>query len=227
MTKQQIKRRIERAVAKLAEVRQRATTGLVPESLTAGKLYEAHVLSVILEKMVTQEGMRVRLRPGNGQNGTRICLRSKGGPITEEFPHFDLVRGMQVIGEVWTDIEFLSLSYTRIGNGRPLTPGDYHELDIVVVSRAVRGRPTPDDILLGVECKNTTYGKDMLRQILGVRRELSFVADIGPTAFRNWPRRRIAAYPPSCLVVFATDQDAKNFEEPGKMFGIDFYHETL
>jgi len=227
MTKQQIKRRIEDAIAKLAKVRAAATSGLVPSSLKEGKLYEAHVLAVILGKMVTTERLSVTLKYGKTKKGARIALRSKGGKIADAFPHFELSKGGNVVAEVWTDIEFLSLSYFKEGKGRALTPGDYHELDIVVVTPGTRGYPNPEQILLGVECKNTNYGKDMLRQILGVRRELSLLHSPLPTFFGKWPQVSVRAKPPSCLVVFCTDVNAKNFEAPGKMFGIEFIHETI
>src|SRR5438046_9482 len=140
MTKQQIKRRIERAIAKLANIRTAATTGLVPPSLKDGKLYEAHVLTCILEKAVNDEGLKVVFRPGNNVRA-RLTLRSSGGPITDNYPHFDLVRNGRVIGEVWTDIEFLSLSFCRSAIPRPITAGDCHELDILVVEPGIRGMP--------------------------------------------------------------------------------------
>lgn len=227
MTKEQIKRKIERAVARLAGIRANEVAGLVSGNFADGKLYEAHVLAYILEKMVKEEGLRVIFRPGADGPRTRIALRSKGGPLVERFPHFDLIREGVVVGELWTDIEFYALSFTLKTAARAPTPGDFHELDLIVVKPNTRGKPFPDDILLGVECKDMSYGKDKLRQVLGVRRELSYYADPKRTAFRNWPRSRVKADPPSCLLVFCSYGDAKNFEEPGKVFGIDFIHETM
>jgi hypothetical protein len=226
MTKQQIKRRIERCIGILAKVQQKAVTGLVPQSLTDGKLYEAHVLTCLLEKMVTQEGLTITFRPGKGQKLPRVKLRSKGGALSDAFPHFDLSRNGSAFGELWTDIEFLTFSFVQSGR-QSLTPGDFHELDLMIVQPATRGRPRPKQILLGVECKNTPYGKDFLRQILGVRRELSLLQQNKRTAFNAWPQTRVPAEPASCLVVYATDSNVMNFSEPGKMFGIHFQHEPL
>ena len=82
-------------------------------------------------------------------------------------------------------------------------------------------------MLIGVECKNPTYRKDMLRGLLGVRRELSYLYDPTPTPFRAWPRPVVPAIPPSCLLAFATDPRVTDFAAPGEVFGIDFLHEPL
>jgi hypothetical protein len=228
MTKEDIKRRIEGAIAALANVQTKGTQGLIPPSMTDGKLYEAHILAFVLEKMATREGFTVVFRAGRKSRGNRVALRSKGGPISGAFPHFELIRGGNIVAEVWTDIEFLALSYVEEGGGRAETRGDRHELDIVIVEPNVRRRPRPAEVFLGVECKNTKYEKHMIREILGVRRELSYyTGKRESTFFRVWPRASVSVHPPSCLAVFATDSDISDFQEPGKMFGIDFIHERL
>jgi hypothetical protein len=79
--------------------------------------------------------------------------------------------------------------------------------------------------LLGVECKNTGYSKDLLRSILGVRRELSYITDRPrPTAFAQWPHATVHANPPSCLLVYSTDPKVKSYASPGDVFEIDFFH---
>jgi len=108
-----------------------------------------------------------------------------------------------------------------------LTSGDYHELDILIVDAGSSGRPRYDQIWLGVECKNTGYGKELLREILGVRRELSLLTDAKFTRFQNWPRMTVPANPPSCLMVYSSDEDVMDYAAPGLMFGIDFVHEPM
>jgi hypothetical protein len=105
--------------------------------------------------------------------------------------------------------------------------GDYHELDILVVGAGTTGRPRHDQIWLGVECKNTGYEKGLLKEILGIRRELSLLTDWQPTKFARWPRASVRATPPSCLLVYSTDEDVADYSAPGNTFGIDFIHEAM
>ncbi len=217
-----LKRRIEAAIRRYAQASSSRAYSLVPNSLTSGKLYEAHVLSLVLERLYQDENFRIVL-----MNSTFVPLKSSPGPINPAYPHFDLIRRSSKIAELWTDIEFLTLSYDRSGGLATPTPGDYHELDIVVVDPGSTGRPPHRSIWLGVECKNTGYNKDLLRSILGVRRELSLLQDDRPTHFSKWPRQMVPADPPSCLIVYSTDSAVLSYTAPGGVFGIDFFHEPI
>jgi hypothetical protein len=66
----------------------------------------------------------------------------------------------------------------------------------------------------------------LLREILGVLRELSFLHVPVPTRFVKWPRSNVPADPPSSLPVFCTDASVSNYADPGDVFGIDFIHEV-
>jgi len=217
-----LKRRIEAAIRRYAQASSHKAYSLVPSSLTSGKLYEAHVLSLVLKRLNQDENFRIVL-----MNSTFVPLKSAPGPINPSYPHFDLFQRGSKVAELWTDIEFLSLSYDRSGGSAKPTPGDYHELDIVIVEPGSTGRPTHKSIWLGVECKNTGYNKDLLRSILGVRRELSLLQDDRPTNFANWPRSMVPADPPSCLIVYSTDSAVLSYTAPGRIFGIDFFHEPI
>jgi hypothetical protein len=105
--------------------------------------------------------------------------------------------------------------------------GDYHELDLAITDSGVSGRPSHSQIWLGVECKNTGYTKGLLKEILGIRRELSLLQNDRPTRFNSWPRTSVPAEPPSCLLVYSTDAAVNNYSSPGSVFGIDFYHEPI
>jgi hypothetical protein len=218
---QHIKNKITAALSKYAAISKAEATTLLPGSLTSGKLYEAHILSRLCEKLVVSEGCQLTL-----VGGTNVKLRTSPGPITARFPHIEVRRSGSLVGEVWTDIEFLSLSYSHVAPRTP-TQGHYHELDIVMVEPGATGRPAHDEILLGIECKNTGYAKSLLREILGVRRELSLLTSPQPTAFKHWPTTSVPAKPPSCLVVYSTDPAVANFSAPGKIFGIEFIHDPL
>jgi hypothetical protein len=218
----ELKRRIEAAIRRYAQASSPRAYSLVPNSLTSGKLYEAQVLSVVLKRLHEDEDFRIVL-----MNSTFIPLKSAPGPINPRYPHFDLFQHGTKVAELWTDIEFLALSYDRSGGSAPPSPGDYHELDIVVIDPGLSGRPPHQTIWLGVECKNTGYTKNLLKGILGIRRELSLLDHRHPTHFSKWPRQMVPANPPSCLVVYSTDPAVLNYASPGEVFGIDFFHETI
>lgn len=219
MNAAQMKQRIDQ----ILQAHLPGAAALVPSSATAGKLYEAYVLGLLARDLRHRENLQLLL-----VGGSTLVLKTGGGPINQAYPHIQVYRAGVHIGTIWTDIYFSTLSYLRTGVGRFITSGEFHELDIVMTRPGTRGRPTPLDLLLGVECKNTsTYEKKHLREILGVRRELSYLSGNGPTAFTHWPRSNVPANPPSCLLVYATDANVLNFAVPGDVFGINFFHEPL
>jgi len=217
-----IKKRIEDAIRRYARASSSRAYSLVPTALTSGKLYEAHVLSKVLEHLHIDENYRIIL-----VNSNLIPLKSGGGPINPKYPHFDLMLRGKKVAELWTDITFLTLSYSHAARSATQM-GDYHELDIVIVDPGITGRPTHRNIWLGVECKNTSaYTKELLKSILGIRRELSLLADDQSTHFSNWPRASVPANPASCLLVYSTDPAVLNYASPGDVFGIDFVYEPI
>lgn len=221
LTPSQVKSRIDRILRQYQSAGG-APSSLLPPALTAGKLYEAWVLCSILDRFRLAEGYSVLLR-----QATRISLKSSPGPINRAYPFFELAALNRPTVEVWTDVEFMALSHAQRSHGAFPTLGDYHELDIVAVPIGTNGRPRNDNILLGVECKNTGYSKDLLRGVLGVRRELSLLSDPIATHFLSWPRSTVPADPPSCLMVYSTDPAVMRYASPGDMFGIDFVHDPL
>jgi hypothetical protein len=222
MTREEIRRQLQDVFRRHLGASSATTQGLVPQSLLAGKLYEAYILSRVVEHLATRESFSLTL-----VGGTKVQLKSSGGPVNRNYPRIELRRAGSCVAEVWTDIHFLSLSYCSTDVGRAITKGDFHELDIVIVVAGVTGYPRYDEVWLGVECKNTGYEKSMLREILGIRRELSLLADAQPTRFRSWPRTTVPASPASCLLVYSTDANVADYSAPGKKFGIDFVHEEM
>ncbi|MEW5926178.1 MAG: hypothetical protein AB1941_01705 [Gemmatimonadota bacterium] len=194
---------------------------LVPDTVKDGKLYEAHVLSQVARELVTKERYTLRLVQSD-----RLILKSSPGPINPTYPHIEVWDKHKHVASLWTDVEFTALSCSRSGR-YPCRPGHYHELDILLVDADATGRPTPEQVWLGIECKNTVYEKALLRQILGVRRELSLLASPTETHFRKWPRREVPANPPSCLIVYASNPAVLKFADPGRTFGIDFVYDPL
>lgn len=206
----------------LSSYRQAADSGhpLLRGRSGAGKMYEAWVLCEVLERLARDERYTITLR-----GGTSAALKSSPGPINRDFPYFEAVGHRRPTLEVWTDVEFLTLSHDARGAPRSPARSDYHELDIVVVeANDVSRYPTHRQIRVGVECKNTGYSKNLLREILGVRRELSLLQPPCATGFVVWPRREVPADPPSCLMVYGTDPTIRLLRPPDDIFGIDFVY---
>lgn len=198
------------------------STGLLTDKLTSGKVYEAWVLSIVLDKLRTDEGFNITLVGGN-----KVHLKSSPGPINRSYPHFRLQRVGSPHLEAWTDVQFITFSYSHRKARAAPGPGDHHELDIIVVPVGVTGRPGHDKIMMGVECKNTGFEKHMMRAALGIRRELSLLADPAPTSFHTWPRSTVPARPPSVFMVYSTDPRVTQYNDAGQVFGIDFVCEPM
>ena len=189
---------------------------LVAPTFEAGKVYEAWVLAHVLAQLKSNEGLNVML-----VGGSRVSLRSSRGLLDRSYPHFRLSDHRRCF-EVFTDVEFQTMSAGSRRSG--FSRGDFHELDIVMTDPAVpdRTRPPHSAVYLAVECKHTAYEKRMLRETLGVRRELSLLRRRPiSTVFASWPRPSVPASPPSCLLVYTTDQSVTNFRDPNDLFGLD------
>lgn len=222
MTKNELKEKITEIFEELFPTATEEETDLVPKSLTDGKLYEAYIVSVVAEGLATVEGFDLVL-----VNGNHLQLKSSPGPINRVYPRIELRQRGSVRAELWTDVEYLTLSYASSSRSTP-NKGDYHELDVLVVDAGVSGRPRHDQVWLGVECKNLQYEKSLLKDILGVRRELSLLVHPNrSTRFSKWPRADVPANPPSCLIVYSTSAAIADYADPGEFFGIDFEHKPL
>jgi len=221
MNKAAVKARITAALRKGIRGRKAALSELVPEAFTAGKVYEAYILGLLCQRLRLHEGLSCLL-----VGSTKVMLKSSPGPINKAFPHIRVSKGAVHVADICTDIEFTSLSAYQQGK-KILSQGEYHEIDIAVVAPNAHARPHPDEVFLAVECKNTGYQKSLLREILGVRRELSLLSAANPTFFATWPRSNVPANPPSCIAVFSSDSSVLNYQALGLYFGIDFNHEQL
>ena len=221
MTRNQIQKQLRKIFKDHLGVSPTTTQQLVPPQVVGGKLYEAYVLSLVVERLALQEGLSLKLI-----GGTKIKLKSAPGPINRNYPRIELWREGYLRAELWTDVEFVTLSCSQRG-GMVLTKGDYHELDILIVDVGVSGRPRHDQLWMGIECKNTGYEKGLLKEILGIRRELSLLQGPQSTRFQNWPRSTVPAAPSSCLLVYSSDPNVVDYAAPGEVFGIDFVYAPI
>jgi hypothetical protein len=192
---------------------------IIPPRALKGKLYEIWVALEVMHQLEVVEGYVPTLR-----RGSRLVLRNKGGGISMAYSSFYLSHPTEPDLELWTDIEFVAMSHTYLGLAGPPPRGFYHELDLVIVEAGTTGRPNHDQIVLAVECKNTSdFEKGMAREALGVRRELSLLVAM-TTRFHRWPYKAVLADPPSALLVYANDPGVTDFNGPGVLYGIRFEH---
>jgi hypothetical protein len=198
------------------------TQNLLPTKSLQGKLYEAHVLASICERLVTQEGLRISL-----VGGSVLTLRQKGGRIDRTYPYFQVWSGTTLFGELFTDIYFTTLSYQMRGAPARKINGDYHELDIALIQPNQTGYPQQTKVMLAVECKNTSIKKSTIRELLGFRRELSLLQSARPTNFSVWPTNFTPSEPNSVHMLYCSDHRISRYTDNCLQFGIILQHHKI
>jgi len=194
----------------------------ISQNSLQGKLYEAYVISYVCEQLTLQEGMHIKLVGGTG-----LRFRQKGGPINRSFPYFEVYRGARHIGDLFTDTYFHTLSYHIRGSTYP-SVADYHELDIGLFKPGASGMPDISEVLLAIECKNTSIKKSIVREMLGFRRELAlYPGRLNKSIFEKWPASEVFAEPASVHMIFSTDSHVLRFKENLEIFGILAVHLDL
>lgn len=139
-----------------------------PVDTTKGRMYELVVLSHLIEHLA-KRGFRFRFV------GKVLELKEKPSQIKPTDAYFEGTHrqtGQKI--KVYTDVEVRGLSCAS-GSANDLS--SYHEVDIVVVNPSATGRPNNNQIYLGVECKSGAFGKSIIKEVLGVKRELSLLTD--------------------------------------------------
>jgi hypothetical protein len=218
-----IKNEITGILNKNAGVAPARTNTLLPIRGLQGKLYEAHVLATICEKLVTQEGLRISLI-----GGSNLMLKQKGGAIDRTYPYFEVWNGLTLFGELFTDVYFSTLSYQMKGSPRSQTYGDYHELDIALLKPGQTGHPPFTEVMIAVECKHTSIKKSIIRELFGFRRELSFYSKIPlPTNFSAWPSTQTQSNPNSVHMLYCSDSRINRYTTNCLQFGILLEHHVI
>lgn len=197
------------------------------------RVYELRCLIELLDQLKTYRPLlRFVL-----STGTSMVLKEQGGPIDRADPHikiYDHSRFRLIeppVAEIWTNIEFWALSdyhpsKTAPTGGKPY--GTAHELDILLLKPGCSGRPRPRDIVLGVEAKHRKYGKGLLKELLGVRREMTFVRRGRPHKNRwAWWTSGIEARPASGLIAYCAYPGIRNYRQPAAFFGLHMVYLSL
>jgi hypothetical protein len=217
-----IKSRITSVLQTHAHVAPAQSATLLPIRGLQGKLYEAHVLATICQGLVSVEGLRASL-----VNNGSLRLKQKGGPINRQYPYFKFFRNKALFGELFTDIEFTSLSH-HLNGAAHISNGDYHELDIALLQPNCAGRPSYNQVLLAAECKNTSIKKSIIREVLGFRRELSFYSQHpNSTQFAFWPTSTTNSNPNSVHMLYCSHQRVNRYLQNCLRFGILLVHHRI
>jgi hypothetical protein len=190
------------------------------QALSDGKLYELYVLCELVDTLVGR-GFTLSFP------FTSLKFKAAPGMIKTSDPHFEMksLGSSTVDWRIFVDIEFDTLGHHEMGaadNSRR------HELDLVVTS-ATAGYPQHDEIALAVECKAVAnFSKGLLKEALGVRRELSFYRGTPQTATLSKgggvSTVDVRADPPSEFWLAFIDAKGSNYEDSPKAFGIELQH---
>ncbi|MBB3937989.1 hypothetical protein [Aureimonas phyllosphaerae] len=195
-------------------------------ALKEGKLYELFVLSKVVTDL-TSRGFSLTFVPSTAAPGT-LKFKASPGMIKTSDAHFEL-RSPYLSGADYR--LFLNIEFDTLGHHHTTFGWDNsrrHELDIVVTT-ASKGYPGHNEIALGVECKAVAkFTKDLLKEVLGVRREMAlFTGQQQPSALTMIGARLpkgVAADPPSEFIVAYIDPKGSSYRLSPEVFGIEFEH---
>ena len=210
------------AITDIVSIFQRYRT-LTPEdrdvldALNQGKLYEVYVLSELVLDLL-HRGFRFQFV------GQTLRFKAAPGKVKATDPHFQVSAPSGRPLWLFVDIEFNTLGASRSN------VFDYslrHELDIVVVD-ALLDYPNHDNIVLAVECKAaTTFHKGILKEALGIRRELSYLVERSFSSLTNLggsPPVTVCARPASVFWFAFLNIAGKSYAQSPASFSIDFRH---
>jgi hypothetical protein len=184
-----------------------------------GKVYELYCLAKTIEILKSYAAVSVLFV------GNTVDLKSSPGRVDRTKAYFVISRnGLDL--ELHTDVEVRTLSSTYAAG--VVGPSSYHEIDLVLLEYAQdRQRPAHDQIVLGVECKShANFKKEIVRQVLGVRRELSLLrpAPSKLQAFLFGWYHEIRATPASEYWLAFTDPKGIRYGVGPAVFDIEFKH---
>ena len=210
------------AIAEIESIFRRYRTltpsdGNILDALDQGKLYELYVLSELLDNL-QQRGFRMQL--------TARTLRFKGAPgrVRTADPHFCVTSPNGNLLWLFVDIEFNTLGKWLSGT---TDRSRRHALDIVLID-AIRDYPEHNNILLAVECKAVArFHKGIVKEALGIRRELSYLSppiDSALTTVGGSRAELVCANPASEFWLAYLHSDGDCYAESPSAFSIDFRH---
>lgn len=193
-----------------------------------GKIYELYCLARTLEWLRYTYGVSIRL-----ENGAMVNFKASPGNIDRSRSYFVVTKYGASL-ELHTDIQVQTLGASCVGGS--VGKSGYHEIDLVLVDPSVLDGEMPrhSDVALGVECKsNAKFEKGIVKQVLGIRRELSLLCDptrseldrvFGPSRHLRGYSTHVRAYPPSLYWLTYIDQSGDEYAGSPEFFSIEFKH---
>ena len=202
-----------------------------------GKIYELFCLVKLVAWLEREYDAKITYVAGR-KGEKAIDFKASPGNIDYTRSYFK-VRKEEKTLELHVDIEVETLSNAAFRN--ELLSQDlsgYHEIDLVLIEppdsveeRPLDGmKPRHDHLVLGVECKATkSFDKTIVRQVLGVRRELSMLTEAKQCCkldllFGCDGKKPILvkAQPASLYFLFFADPNGKRYAFGPEYFGIYF-----
>jgi hypothetical protein len=216
-----MKIKVFRTLNKYADISPDRINELLPNLSIQGKLYEIQVLASVFKDLTAYEDCEISLT-----EGTIIKLRVKGTPINREYPYFTVKRNNIIIGEIFTNVYFSTLSYELRKFPKTISKADCHELDIAMIKPNNTNYININDIIIAVECKHLKkLEKNIIREVLGFRRELSFHSSKPiKTIFKSYPASEINSIPNSIHMFFCSDNRVLDFKDNSLLFGTLMIH---
>jgi hypothetical protein len=159
--------------------------------------------------------------------GKTLQFKSAPGMISPLDPHFEIRAPGSIAPtfKLYTDIEVGTLGSEPKG---AVDNSCYHEIDIVVVDATATGRPSHKEVALGVECKSTAnFDKSIVREALGLRRQLSYVRPMLSSRLSISPNIKsvaVPAEPASEYWLAFIDVNGLSYSASPATFGIEFQH---
>lgn len=215
------------AVEKLFDIASTASTPSQLQAMSRDKLFEMLVMTRVLRafRRAHPKGTITHVPPKNGSTHNIVVACKPALADRKRFSHFDLFDDAgHPAGEVWTSVEFESLSW-HVGGGLPgLAPRKArHELDVCVLAPGTGARPSHDDILAGISCKDVlTATKENVREALGLRRETAFFNGPfpNPVPWLTPTVPDVPANPPSPILLASSDLKVRSYASPVDAMGV-------
>ena len=198
-----------------------------PSSLgnAKGKVYELYCLAQTVDFLSQTCGAAIHVK------GKSLDFMASPGLIDLNRSWIQISKGNRTFG-LFTDIQVQTLS-SKLGGGNVSDRSAHHEIDLVLVRYPQDGqRPTHRQIVLGVECKShALFKKEFVRQVLGVRRELSIYVGPGlPDGMSRVgqsfgiARAPVNVSPASEYWLAYSHSKGNHYQEGPAKFGIEFKH---